>query len=271
MPRCRVLRFRRDRGSDCGLDPVVGPAVDAVAGTVSAGNVGTSTGTAGAAVPAAAGDGDCDGEGAGGPVGETGVLACCGSPPRIRTRAGCPASSTSVSSAGGVGGVGAASTAVAGDPGLAAAGRAAVGRRSMGVRGRCGCTPRGGAGFRWAATGRGVGELFRVGACGAGAVVDGVSGSVPSTASSHGFAGMGMPPDAGVSTRAPGDAAATGGRTLRGALISPVKFAIRPCDSGSWAIPVGRMVTAYAPAGSTLVVMGVMSGRRGAIDRKSPR
>lgn len=54
-------------------------------------------------------------------------------------------------------------------------------------------------------------------------------------------------------------------------MIRPVKFAIVPCESGAWAIPVGRIVTAYAPAASTLVMMSERRGFRGAIVRKSPR
>jgi len=53
--------------------------------------------------------------------------------------------------------------------------------------------------------------------------------------------------------------------------MTPVKFENLPWARVPWAIPVGRRVTVYASAASTLVVIGVSSGRNGARERKSRR
>ncbi len=252
VPRCRVLRLRRDSGSDWGR----------AAGTAGVDGAGTD----GSGVERA--EAGADGAEVAGPVGGALGRAAAGtSPPRMRSRVE-PGSSASVSRAGG-----AAGAAVdAADPGRASAGRDACGLRSMGVRARCGWTPRGGAGAGLRAAGRGVG----VGLRGAG-IATGAGGGVchapssTSPSSSHGFGGMGMPPLGACSLLPAEGGVPRRGLATRGALIRPVKLAIRPCDSGSWAIPVGRIVTAYEPAGSTLVVMSVSRGLRGAMVRKSPR
>lgn len=258
VPRWRVLRLRRESGSAWGR-------VEGADGVGAPGELGADERDAGAAGADGAGAVGA-GVGADGAGEAAGVATAGTSPPRMRSRVE-PTSSVSASRLGGVAG-----TVAAGDAALASTGRDAGDRRSMGVRARCGWTPRGGAGWGFLATGRGVGTGLR----GSGTAMGGGDGavSVPgstSSSSSHGFAGMGMPPagagpppfDAGADPRR--------GFTARGALIRPVKFAMVPCDSGSWAIPVGRIVTAYAPAASTLVMMSERRGFRGAIVRKSPR
>lgn len=255
VPRCRVLRFRRDRGSDCGLVPGVGAEAEPgagsgarsgarpVAGTVGAGDTDDAAVTADRSGASAAAVGfGVVGECRGGSAEEDVVLAPSASLPRMRMRAEAPVSSASVSSAGGVADAGAAGAEAAADPARGVGGLVATERRSVGVRGRCGCTPRGGAGVRCPATGRGVGALCRAGASAAGVWA---GRELSSSSSSQGFAGMAMPPVEARSARAPeDDGAPSPGRTTRGALMSPVKLAIRPWESGSCAIPVGRSVTA---------------------------
>jgi hypothetical protein len=95
-----------------------------------------------------------------------------------------------------------------------------------------GCTPRGVAGLGLLAAGRGVGVRL----CGAEAGIGagGADGRAScSSSSSHGLAGMEMPSAGRSSTGAAPGGALRRGLTTLGALISPEKLAIRPCDSGA--------------------------------------